>query len=298
MASTGLKAAFVFAVATLPFLTNLGALIESDDPYKFPDKTALHAQDAPDHTQRLLNPLWAPTAYLQGVDCLSEDYKVKSLDGGVQSFSEHIISDKKTQQAAEDTSLSYSVHLNQDGHAILLLKAMSLPLENDKHEKIGSGTVNDVFNRDQQITALDLLAQNLLDDPAIKTIESVGFAQGSEGVYHLAEKYKIMGTAISDTGTNYTSDHLGQYVVSLDIPGDIHFFQKTGEHKPATEIDLGEAITLDWSKALAPLQTSWVEQIQTLAFSFGEAEAPEGYKDQGIKLVTPTDVCENPTLKI
>ena len=62
MASKGLKAAFVFAVATLPFLTNLGALIENDDPYKFPDKTINEKsiifggmiKELPKNTQELL----------------------------------------------------------------------------------------------------------------------------------------------------------------------------------------------------------------------------------------------------
>lgn len=292
-----IKAAFVMAATTIPFLTNLGALIEDPDPYQFPDQTILQPQDAADNSKRLVNPLWAPTAYLKGIDCLSADYKVKSLDGQVQDFHEYEIKDENIRKAAEASSLSYSVHINNDAHAVLLLKAMSLPLENDKHEEVVSGTYKDIFERDGQITALDLLAESLLTDPNIKTIETIGFAQGSEGVYHLAEKYNIVGTNISDTGTNYNSAKLKNLVVSLDVPGDIHFLQKTGDNKPATEIDLGEAVKLDWSKTFTPLQTSWVEQIQSIAFSFDDAEAPKNYQDQGIKLINPTAVCENPALK-
>lgn len=309
-----LTAKFAIAATFLPFLSNLGSFM-GGDPYQFPDASQLHPINAPEYTQRELNPLWAPTAYLQGIDCLSTEYQVKSLSGEIDSYTEYQFGESNTDKAflkiAEDTSFSFSVHVNQDGHAIIDLKAMALPFENDKHEKMGDGTYKDVFERDAQISAIDMLAEILINDPDVKTMESVGFAQGSQAVYHLAEKYKILGTIISDTGTDYTSPHLKDYVVSIDVPGDIHSFHlpdfidynppyiNTGAHKPATEIDLSDAVTLDWSKALTPIQYSWVEHIQTLAFKMDEANAPEGYQSQGTKLLLGGDkVCNNPTMNL
>ncbi len=294
-------AAWVAATAGTAYLaTVLAPVLEEDDPYDFPDDAELHPHDAPEYTQRLINPLWAPTAYLQGIDCLKSEYEVKSLDGELHGFEEYTVEDEELVAAARDSSLSYSVHVNEDGHAILLLKALSLPQENDKHEDGPSSTLKDTLGRDEQLPVLDRLARHLLDDPRINTIETVGFAQGSEGVYYLAENYHIIGTNISDTGTDFTSEHLGRYVVSLDVPGDIHNgfgLTSTGEHTPGYEIDLGEAVDFSF----APTPTSWVEKIQTLAFQFGEADAPEGYEDQGIKLVDDAlgadeGVCNNPTM--
>jgi len=66
-------------------------LDSSADPYEFPEEAVLHPEDAPDITERLINPLWAPTAYLQGIDCLDTEYDVKSLDNKTHRFSEYIV---------------------------------------------------------------------------------------------------------------------------------------------------------------------------------------------------------------
>ncbi|MFK7839578.1 MAG: hypothetical protein AB8B83_04545, partial [Bdellovibrionales bacterium] len=263
-------AAFAIAAAYGSSTVAPYALSYVSDDYEFPDEESLHPDDAPEYTQRQLNPLWAPTVYLQTIDCNNTAFKARMLDGDIDTFREYEDMPADIQQAAEDTSLGYAVHVNEEGHAIISLKAMGKLVNNEVEGGI-EGTLQDVFARDEQITVLDDVIRTLLDDPNINTIETVGFAQGSEGVYHLTENYHILGTNISNTGTDYTSEHLDRYVVWLDTPGDVHTglgFTATGEHMPGIQIDLGEATEFSF----VPVSTSFAEYTQTMAFQFDEAD--------------------------
>ncbi len=289
------------AIATLytaSVLQNTQAHLEEEKPYDFPDKTVLNPIDSPDHTQRQITPLWAPTSYLQGIDCEQPDYEIKDIDGTSIHFQKHEVSDPIVAQAAEDVSLGYSIYVNDDNHAIINFKAIGKPFESNEHEQ-ADGIVQDVFERDEQERATEMLINYVLESPEIETVETVGFAQGSAKVYYLAEKHGVLGTIISDTGTNFDSDRLGEYVVALDAPGDIHSFPvigNTGEHKPAYAINLGQEHDFEASQLYTPVVTSWVEKIQTLAFQYPEAHAPENYQDQGLKLLNPDGVCNNPSM--
>ena len=287
------------AITSAYIATTAPQLAEKSDDFDFPSATELNPQDAPEYTQRELNPLWAPTAYLQAIDCDKSAYKVRTLDGEIQTFREYQGIPADVQAEAVNSSFGYAVHVNDKGHALFILKAdgYGVPVANEDN------SLKDFTSQDEQTSALDKVMRTLLDDPDIKTIEAVGFAQGTGKVYYLAENYNILGTNVSNSGTDFTSEHLDRYVVWLDTPGDIHSIphvSATGEHKPGIEIDVGSA--LDTSLALTPLSQSFAENTQTLAFQFDAAEAPEGYEGRG---VVPLDnlgldfdghACENPTL--
>lgn len=288
----------VSAIAIIPMISNLPANLEEDKPFKFPDEKILNPAGAPEYTKRAINPLWAPTSYLQGIDCEQKGYELKDLNGQYINFKEYEIDNQNIIDAAEETSLGYSVYVSEDGHAILNLKAIGKPGETNKHEQ-ADGIIRDL-DAESQFPVLDQIVDHLINNPEIITIETIGFAQGSAGVYHLAEHHGIIGTNVSDTGTDYTSTHLQDSVISLDVPGDIHSLTpigSTGKNKPAHVISLSSAHNdWSWEQSYTPVETSWVEKIQTLAFKYPEAEAPEGYEDHGIKLANPDGVCDNSTM--
>ena len=293
--------AWTAAVAGVGYLsTTAPQLAETADDFEFPNEQALNPPDAPEYTHRELNPLWAPTAYLQAIDCDKSAYKVRTLDGEIKTFREYQGIPADIQAAADESSFGYAVHVNDEGHALFILKAdgYGVPVANE------GDSFKDFTQQEEQTSALDKVMRTLLDDPDIQTIEAVGFAQGTGKVYYLTENYNVLGTNVSNSGTDFTSEHLDRYVVWLDTPGDIHsipYVSATGEHMPGIEIDVGSA--LNTSLALTPLSQSFAENVQTMAFTFDEAQAPEGYEGHG---VVPLDnlgvdfdgvhACENPTL--
>lgn len=280
-------------------LQNGQAYLEDHQDFKFPNQEQLHPANAPKNTARVINPLWAPTSYLQGIDCAQESYALIDLNGNEINFSEYTIDNEAILQQAEEASLGQSIYVNENGHAIINFKAIGKPFEENKHEQ-GDGIIKDVLNQDAQTKALEGIIQHLLKDEAIKTIETVGFAQGAAKTYYLAEKYKILGTVISDTGTNFNSEHLKDYVIALKAPGVIHnfpFVGSTGEFTPAHRINLGDAHHFEIDQLYTAVKTSWVEKIQTLSFKFRESNAPVQYKDQGLTLFNRNKVCNNPTIE-
>ncbi len=289
------------ALAAVINVSNIPAHLEDDNAFQFPAEESLNPSTASDYSQRVINPLWAPTSYLQGIDCNKDAYTLKDLSGEHVQLKEYALNDPGLEQAAKETSLGYSIYVDEAGHAVINLKAIGKPFAFNEHEQT-LGIIKDVLDRESQYPVLDLIVEKLINDEDIETIESVGFAQGSAGVYHLASKYNIIGTNVSDTGTDYTDEHLQDLVISLDVPGDIHSLSigKTGEHKPAQTISLGEAHQLQWQQLYTPVETSWVEKIEALAFEFPEAQAPKGYKDQGkltlFDFIGEDETCDNPTM--
>ena len=282
--------ATIATVATLgPIVSNIPGHLGNDKPSDFLDKDTLSSE-------RVINPLWAPTAYLQGIDCDKSSFEVKDLSGEYVTYHEYDIDELKGEM--EEFSSDFSIFKNEDGQVLIIFKAMDAKGFEDADVTFRDGVL-DAFNQDSQFPVVDKAVQTLHDDPSVTSIESIGFAQGSGKVYHLAEHYKIQGTNISDTGTNYTSEHLEDCVISLDVPGTIHSFVNTGDYKPAHSISLGEANDWSWSEVYTPVETSWVEKIEELAFKSPGSDAPLSYEQQGIK-ISPLNsdgrVCDNPTM--
>ena len=177
--------AYAAAVAGIGYLsTTAPQLAEKSDEFAFPNETALNPQDAPEYTQRALNPLWAPTAYLQAIDCDKSAYKVRTLDGKIQTFREYQGIPEDIQAEAKGNSFGYAVHVNEAGHALFVLKAdgYGVPVANEDN------SLKDFTQQNEQNSTLDKVMRTLLDDSDIKTIETVGFAQGTGKVYYLTEK--------------------------------------------------------------------------------------------------------------
>jgi len=77
------------AITSAYIATTAPQLAEKSDDFDFPSEAKLNPQDAPEYTQRELNPLWAPTAYLQAIDCDKSAYKVRTLEGEIETFLEY-----------------------------------------------------------------------------------------------------------------------------------------------------------------------------------------------------------------
>lgn len=93
------------------------------------------------------------------------------------------------------------------GHAIILYKGMDVPFKDEGNGRFAF--LRDVFTAaqswfrgglNQQTPLAERLYLETLRNPAIKSIQTVGFSLGTLHVNYIAAKYGVHGTVVSDLG--------------------------------------------------------------------------------------------------
>ena len=103
-----------------------------------------------------------------------------------------------------------SVFLDKNtGHAVVLFKGMDIPLKDEGHGRLGF--LRDIFTAAQsflgkrtnsQSAAAEKIYLDTLQNPDVKSVETIGFSLGTLHVNHVAAKYGAVGTVLSDLGSS------------------------------------------------------------------------------------------------
>lgn len=154
---------------------------------------------------RALNPLNAPELYYRYFSKFEKTINIGARPGdknGLWHF-EHL-------STLHDPYSGFRGDVMIDrasGHAIILYKGMDVPFKNEGHGRLGF--LRDAFAAAQswftggvnyQTPYAEKLYLDTLKDPAVKSIQTVGFSLGTLHVNYIAAKYGVPGTVVSDLG--------------------------------------------------------------------------------------------------
>jgi hypothetical protein len=158
-----------------------------------------------DKNRRLFNALYAPELYTRHFSEKQDSITLaQSTESGHQTWRFETLDEVDN----NDTGLRASVMLDRStGHAIVLYKGMDMPLRDEGNGRFAflkdaktaiQSWMNDGEN--QQTKQAEQLYLDTLNNPAVKSVEVIGFSLGTLHANYVTAKYDAKSTVLADLG--------------------------------------------------------------------------------------------------